>query len=379
MDADLSALSLTGQRVVHVSTVHRSNDARIRHKECGSLAAHGADVTLIARSSGLSLADDGIYVIDVPEFASRRGRMLKAGWFAAKQVNALRADVVHFHDPELLLFAPLFRRGGVAVVYDVHENLPQLIMSRQWIHGGLRSFISKAANRIEPLLARFCHGLVLVEPSWAPRFADRPTAICRNYPLRREFPDATEHTPPDTPHFVYVGDITKARGALVATQAVNTLSQEATLTLAGPVASEQLRSEIKALDKKGRVHLPGFIDRNQVQQLLASATAGLVLLDDSPAYDTAVATKIFEYMGAGIPMILSNTTAHRKVASDHGCAVLTDFDAPQAADAMHQFIIEQDKLAKMAIKSRQAFEQMPVWEDDATDLLRLYQELTSLT
>ena len=94
-----------------------------------------------------------------------------------RQVRRFRPDVVHFHDPELLLLAPLLRWLAPTVIYDVHESLPDLVLDRAWIPGPLRRAVSSVCAVLEPLLARFCTALVLVDGRWGTRFGSFTFAV----------------------------------------------------------------------------------------------------------------------------------------------------------------------------------------------------------
>ena len=122
-------------RVCHFSSVHPWSDIRVLHKECVSLAASGMDVTLIAvGANNDEFMEHGVKVVAMNN--TFRGRLNRATKFAQAVVErALQedADIYHFHDPELLRFARQFKRRGKHIVYDVHEDLPRQIMTKQWI------------------------------------------------------------------------------------------------------------------------------------------------------------------------------------------------------------------------------------------------------
>lgn len=358
---------------MHISTVHRLSDPRIRLKQCRSLAAHGATVRLIAQPSPIGEFDDGVETVALRSHASRFERVTRGQLEVLQHIRELAPDIVHFHDPELLALAPAMR--GVLRIYDVHESLPDLVLDRDWIPARLRGLVGQLCGVVEPLLARSCDAFVFVDRRWAPRFPDRPWREIKNSPLEGEFKPVDRSRQPSKPHFVYVGELLEERGVHSAVRCVNALPFDATLTLAGPV-SDHLASELHRLDTGGRLRLPGLIDRPTVGALLATATAGLVLLEPVPAYDDATATKIYEYLNAGLPMVLSDTTAHRRIAASSGAAVVVDYDNDdQLVAAMHRLVNDPSHWRGMAAASQAAASSARTWTDEAADLIDLYQEV----
>lgn len=86
--------------VVHLTTVHHPMDTRIFHKECGSLAAAGFRVTLIATEHpDLAAAKPAFEVLRLSPARNRWARMTRNCWQAYKLAKRLNADIYHFHDP----------------------------------------------------------------------------------------------------------------------------------------------------------------------------------------------------------------------------------------------------------------------------------------
>ena len=88
-------------RIVHLSSVHDITDTRVTHKECGGLAAAGYDVALINTHDGDTTVA-GVPVIGLGAPRNRLHRMLVTTWAIFFRALKEKADIYHFHDPELM-------------------------------------------------------------------------------------------------------------------------------------------------------------------------------------------------------------------------------------------------------------------------------------
>lgn len=340
------------------------------------MIAAGAELFLVAPDDRSTELIDDVEHVRI----RRRGklaRVLLCGAEACYKTLRRRPDIVHLHDPELLVMAPIFRAFGSKVIYDVHEDLPRQLQGREWLPPGVRRVLALVSERIEPLLGRACNGFVMVE-DWTSRFPQRPTAIVANLPIREEFTAPTVAAPSEhPPQIVYVGSVTSDRGALVLVDAINQLEIQAELVLAGPLAPPTLKGEIEEHDVHGRVQLPGRISRREVVSLLANARAAALLLKPSPAYDVARATKLFEYALAGLPMVLSDSPAHREFCNETGAgAVLVDYNSVDAVtEAMRQLLSSEASHRDLAARSITAALSFRSWEDEALELVDFYAQL----
>src|SRR4051812_48910550 len=93
-------------KIVHVTSVHPAMDTRFL-KECRGLAAAGYDVVSVVADADGDRQVDGVQVRAVGVPRSRRDRTLRAGWACVRQGLRERADVLHFHDSELLPWAQM--------------------------------------------------------------------------------------------------------------------------------------------------------------------------------------------------------------------------------------------------------------------------------
>ncbi|TEU17385.1 MAG: hypothetical protein E3J21_08470 [Anaerolineales bacterium] len=110
-------------KVCVMTSVHPPFDPRIFHKEAQTLVQAGYEVVLIAPHDKESENVDGVHIIGLPRYKRRFYRPLN-WWRILRVALRQKADVYHFHDPELLPIGLWLQWWtGKPVVYDVHETL----------------------------------------------------------------------------------------------------------------------------------------------------------------------------------------------------------------------------------------------------------------
>lgn len=290
--------------VLHVSSVHPFDDVRILYRECMVLMRAGFDV----RAAFFDVQDQELGGIPLIDMGRRpRSRMVRAAvatWRMRALVKAIRPRAVHLHDPELLPLALLLKRDGLVVFYDAHEDLPKQIFHKHWIPRLLREPLSRAAARLLPRAFARVDGLVVAARHiHDTSMLDHQRVVLRNMPLKRV------QGQPETPGFhgreravAYIGAITPARGTLDVVRTA--LRTGATVYLAGRVEPAYLR-RIQKLDAE-RVRYLGVVAPPEVAPLLDQCRVGLAVLPPTPAYLEAIPSKLFDYLGAGLPCVISN-------------------------------------------------------------------------
>jgi glycosyltransferase involved in cell wall biosynthesis len=369
-------------RVVHLTTVHSALDPRIFHKECRSLARAGFQVTIIGPHPEDTVADEvGIKCVRRNE--SRLARMTRTVWRVYREAKRLDADVYHFHDPELIPVGLLLRASRKRVVYDIHEDLPKDILSKVYLPVWSRQMISWMATQLEDAACGHFSALVAVTPSIADRVRqlNHRTVIVHNYPYPKEvaFGQSGEPWEARRQSVAYVGGITAQRAIREMVQAMALLpdSLGATLELAGnQIPNDARPDEICRLPGWARVRHHGFLERSKAFQLLHDVRAGLVLFHPEPNHREAMPQKIFEYMGAGLPVIASDFPLWRRILGDTGCGIFVDPLDPAAIARAIEYVLTHPKEAeKMGCRGRDAVLDRYNWNTEAEKLVSLYHEL----
>jgi glycosyltransferase involved in cell wall biosynthesis len=370
-------------KVVHMTSVHGALDPRIFHKECRSLARAGFHVTIVGPHPKDIIADE-VHVRSIHRDPSRLVRMTRTVWKVYAEARRQGADVYHFHDPELIPAGLLLRANGKKVIYDIHEDLPKDVMSKFYLPPWTRGPLAWITKLIEGAVCGHFSALVTVTPTIANRLRplNNRTEIVHNYPYAAEIVFAQGVAPWEVRRqsIAYVGGITAQRAIREMVTAMSLLPQslDATLELAGNEIPEGINpQEIYGNPGWTRVKHHGFLDQPSTFRLLHNVRAGLVLFHPEPNHLEALPQKIFEYMGAGLPLIASDFPLWRKMLGDIGCAILVDPRDPRAiAQAIEQILTHPVEAQEMGLRGQVAVLERYNWDTEAKKLVNLYVSLT---
>ena len=368
-------------KVVQMTSIHGPLDARIFHKHSKTLAGAGYEVVVVAPALTLTRDDDepreGVTIRTVPRAGTRVERLRKTVWDVYHKALAEDADIYHFHDPELIPIGLLLKLRGKRVIYDVHENLPLQILTKPWIFPKYRKAIGVSAGRIECTGASRFDGIVAATQEIAERFPSGKTVTIQNFP---EF--APQHLAPYRdrgPVVVYIGAISRIRGIHEMMAAICRVPAGlgARLAIAGPFDSVALERELQSVSVPN-VKVLGFQTQVAVAELLGHARIGLVLLHPTPSYLNALPMKLFEYMRASIPAIVSDFPSWRKIVEQTGCGVLVDpLDSTAIAKAICRLLENPNEAEEMGRRGYEACASSFNWETEKNKLLQLYARLAS--
>lgn len=368
-------------KVCVMTSAHPPSDVRIFHKQCKSLRRAGYEVTLVAPHTASELRE-GIELLAVRPAESRLLRFIGTTWRVYRAAHRARADVYHFHDPELIPAGLLLRAHGKPVIYDIHEDLPCTLSYKPYLSVGLVKPLARIVDWFERNLAQGLSALIAATPEIAERFRSHPNVVVvQNYPRLEEFrASVTASNETSKPlHVVYVGlRITRARGAVEMVRAMGLLPEnlDVRLKLAGKIEPPELLNELQSLNGWRKTDYVGLLDRRGIAALFRGASAGLVVLHPEPNYVTAHPVKLFEYMCAGIPVIASDFPVCRQVVQPSGCGLLVDPQSPEQIAAAINFLCrEPERAAQMGRQGMQAVLTRYNWSVEEEKLLDVYRRL----
>jgi len=361
-------------KVCHFTSAHKSNDIRIFHKECVSLAENGYEVFLVAANSEEKKVN-GVTIINVERpHSGRFTRMFKTSKAVYKKAKSIDASVYHFHDPELLRFALRLKRSGKKVIYDAHEDVPRQIMAKYWIPKFLRKIISIVIEKYENYVAKRIHAVIVSTPHIRERFKkiNMNTIDVCNYPMVKELVDYTDWSEKKD-EICYVGCISEVRGINQLMQALGMLPS-IRLNLAGNFSTKELELSITAMENWKDVSYYGYVDREELLTIFQRSKVGIVTLLSTPNHLDSLPIKMFEYMSAGIPIVCSNFPLWEEIVKNNECGICVDPEKPKEISEVIKSLLNNPTLSNQLGKNgRKAVSEKYNWDIEKKKLLEVYE------
>ena len=139
---------------------------------------------------------------------------------------------------------------------------------------------------------------------------------------------------------------------------------------------EQMRGYAESKIGDGQVKVLGWIPREEAEELMDSASVGLVPHVKSAHTDATVPHKLFQYMGRRLPVVVSNCAPLERIVSTSKCGmVYKSGDSQELSDCLWEIYRSPEKARKMGEAGKIAVAERYNWGKAGAVLLKLYQQL----
>ncbi|CAL9537747.1 hypothetical protein SUDANB121_04191 [Nocardiopsis dassonvillei] len=357
------------------TVVHHPEDARILHRQIRALLDAGHTVTYVApfRECGVTPWNE-LRSVDVPRASGRERLSALRAARAVLAEQAPKADLLLFHDPELLLALPSARP---VTVWDVHEDTAASILTKPWVPRPFRRPLGMLVRSFERRSERRMK-LLLAEEGYRSRFR-RPHPVVPN---TTEVPEEPAR-PPGDDRVVYLGHVSLARGAREMIELGRLLRPHGVRVEIIGGADAGVRPLLREAQQEDALTWYGFVPNDRALRMCAGAMAGLSLLHDTPNYRHSMPTKVVEYMAHGLPVVTSPSPVAAKLVAERPegpAGLVVPFRDPAAtAEAVLRLRADEGLRARLArtghriaqtsyhwpVQARAFVKQLEEWVDEA--------------
>jgi len=367
-------------RICHISTVHPAFNGRIFYKECKTLVEAGYEVYLIVTHNREEVID-GVHIIPLPERKGRFYRFFVKDWIALFKAIKVNAKVYHFHDPELIFVGLILKLFGKKVIYDVHEDVPEQILSKNYIPKFLKKLISSSFRIFENQSSKAFSFVITSTDAIRYKFLKYTSNVIdvKNY-ISVEYIKSKTQTQNKSDHnvlkVIFVGLIYEERGIIEGIKAMNLLSDlPLKFVLYGSIDKKFLL-KLRNLDEAGKLEYRGIIPYAEVISRLKEADIGFICDCPLKRHMEGLPVKLFEYMAAGLPVIASNFPLWKQIVEKYNCGICVDPTDPRKIAETIEYLRENPEVRKqMGENGRKAILEEYNWEKESKKLLDVYSKI----
>jgi glycosyltransferase involved in cell wall biosynthesis len=377
------------KKVISIVLNNFVNDARVL-KEAVTLLSAGYEVTVVC------LHDEGLPITEVKSGVNvQRIKLLSRSlpksnffwgikyleFFFKAFFRFFRGDVIHCHDLNTLsvgYFIKFFRRKRVRLIYDAHEFETEQ-------HENPGKVMYKLTVWLERILIKPCDAVITVSKPIAEAYAKRyqipEPELILNCPPYQQI-DPRNHfrnlfnINEETKILLYQGGLSTERGIENLLEAFHQMNDPGlALVVMGYGPLEGLVTEYS--QKNNRIFLHPAVGQDVLASYTSSADFGLLFYENTCLNNYyCMPNKLFEYLMAGVPVVVSPLFELRRLVETYTLGVVSE---DSSVEAIHDAMLDVLDFDLHTFKQRvEEFNIHYNWEQQARKLTALYAKLCAV-
>lgn len=175
---------------------------------------------------------------------------------------------------------------------------------------------------------------------------------------------------------IYQGALNMGRGIELMIEAMRHLEGYTLWIIGTGDLDDLLRGLADQYDLGDKVIFKGFVQFDELKSLTPQADLGLSLEQDRGAsYHYALPNKLFDYIQAGLPVLVSDLPEMRRVVDEYGVGEILPADsrAPEQVAARIQRLCENQPLMQQYQSASRAAAQVLTWENEKEKLGKVFR------
>lgn len=301
-------------------------------------------------------------------------------------------DIVHACNPPDLLFliALVLRPGGTRFVFDHHDLVPELFLSR--FPGRARALLA-LTKFLERLSFAAADAVISTNESYRRVAIERGKMATDRVAVVRSAPDLNRFVRREPDHglrrgkahlLAYLGVMGPQDGVDYALRALRILRDEFgrndfhCVFMGAGDAYDEMVALSEQLGIVDMVDFPGRVPDEFVQRCLSTADVCLSPDPLNPLNDVSTMNKVIEYMAMERPIVSFDLTEARVSAGDAAVYVPAN-DEAEFARAVNELLEDPQRCRRMGELGRRRVEQKLSWEMSSRELVSFYERILDMS
>ena len=378
-------------------------DVRVR-REAIALIEAGYRVILLCRNlqkQKTSEVIDGIHIQRLPAFhiASTAIRKIisKPVFFnpayIIKAMGIIRTNSIcgiHVHDLPLAPLAIILSQIlQVPAIVDFHEDYPAMIRSekRQGLQGLLFNNLH-LLEYIEKWVLAHSKNVISVSHENTARIesmglSDLKCITLMNVVDLDEFILPREIYADDPPPYkiLYTGIIGPARGLELIIHSLSKLTEKHKNSIILHIVGDgkariKLEQQCHKYNLERQIQFLGMVPRDHLSSFVLQSHICIIPHEPNDHTNSTIPNKIFEFMAAKKPVIVSNTIPMQKIVNATQCGVVFDYQKPDSFnEALVSLIESKDLRNKLGENGFRNVQETYNWNHEKRKLIHLYDQI----
>jgi glycosyltransferase involved in cell wall biosynthesis len=360
-------------KICMIAYTFYSRDPRVR-REAEALAGRGDSVDFIClKEAGKTVPRDydGVHLYPLSAgryqgdstllyLAKYASFFLRASFLVSFLFMRKRYDIIQIHTmPDFLVFTAFIPKlFGAKVILDVHDLMPELYMCK--FRSGPQHFIVRLITWIERRSIAYADKAISVHIPHRDALvghgnAEQKFAVLLNVPDTRIFHRNGGREADGKFRLIYHGTVARRHGLEVALRAVSNVKRSIPnlefLVIGGGDDLGRIKKIAAEMDLGDCVRFLGTMPTEELPQYLRRADLGVVPILYDPFTRYMLPLKLLEYVGMGIPCIVSETETIRAYFSDEMVRFSKPGDERELADGILELYRDPDQRARQVAEA----------------------------
>ncbi|MFZ6011929.1 MAG: glycosyltransferase [Bacteroidota bacterium] len=359
------------KKIVIASVLKPVNDSRMFEKIGISLALSKSYEIHIIGFPASTVSHPSIQFHSLPYFKRLSLARVLAPWRILKKILYLQPDLLIITTHELLVAGFLTRIfTGCKLIYDIQENYYRNLLYSHGFPPIIRTLLALYVRAKETLSPMYVNYFFLAEMGYVKEltFPQKRMIILENKTIRTNVSRTPGRLDEKIIKLLFTGTLAPTTGVFTAIELatkLHHLDPRIQLTIAGYCAQPAVLRQIKkAIGQYTHITLVGgdvLVPHERILNHIRDSHFGIIAYPKNPSTENSIPTKLYEYLGNLLPILLIDHQPWQKLCEPYRAAVVFDADRIDAHSLLH------------AMKNQAFYPSSPTevfWDNEAPKLLQ---------